>query len=91
MLTALLNCPTTAGRSLTWAERFSSMAIILSLFLFDYIAVQIITTILIDQWHFTYAGMWASFGVMTIVITVVLYVYSVYIINLGKVKMEKHN
>lgn len=83
LVEAFLEPPGAIGLELTWPQRLRSVFTTLCLLMANYLIVISTGDILFNRWGQSVLSVCLSSGCVVSVITAALYVYNVYIVNLG--------
>ena len=89
MLEAMLDTPADVAAPLSWAGRFWNIIATLSVFLFDWVALRYLHRLLFVEMALSARVVTLYISVGSIVVTVLLYVYSVYIVDIMSKSSDK--
>lgn len=89
MLDSFANCPEDICAELTWSKRFESTFTIICLLCVDLILLKLILYIFIQYFKFTIYELLILITCVSILITILLYVYNVYVVNMPATSKAK--
>ena len=81
MLEALKETPPGMCAELTWTERFDCMCCALSLLSFDFLVVKTVQYVCAHHLHYTAYQFIVSVAMLSVLLTLLLYAYFVYVVD----------